>query len=160
MTTRRGAAAVVVGLALLVGDMTGCNKTAGTPVAAEKASPTTTVTSGSTSEATSEATSTLTTTAATAAAPTGPPVGTAVMKVMGGNAPVTIRYQINGGQEQTETGVSLPWAKEYPVYDKIETSVTADGGDIELICTITMDGDKLVSFKTEKRPTCSFAYWG
>jgi glycerate-2-kinase len=160
MTTRRGAVALIVGLALVVGGLTGCNRTAGTPVAAEKVSSTTTVTSGSASEATSEATSTLTTTAVTSAAPTGPPVGTAVMKVSGGTGPVTLRYQINGGQEQTETGVSLPWEKEYPVYDKVETLVTADGGDAELMCTIIMNGDKLVTFKTEKRPTCSFAYWG
>jgi hypothetical protein len=81
------------------------------------------------------------------------------MKVSSGTGPVTIRYQINGAPEQTETNVTLPWEKEYPVYDKIESSVTADGGDAELICTIIMDGN-LVSFKTEARPTCSFAYYG
>jgi hypothetical protein len=31
------------------------------------------------------------------------------MKVSGGSAPVTIRYRINGGPEQTETNVLLPW---------------------------------------------------
>jgi hypothetical protein len=78
------------------------------------------------------------------------------MKVMGGAGTVTIRYQINGGPEQTEANVTLPWEKQYPVYDKLETSVSADGGDM---CTIIMDGN-LVSFKTEPSPTCNFAYYG
>ena len=51
------------------------------------------------------------------------------------------------------------WEKQYPVYDEIQTSVTADAGDAELIGTIIMDG-KLVSFVTEPRLTCSFAYYG
>jgi hypothetical protein len=45
------------------------------------------------------------------------------------------------------------------VYNEVQSSVTADGGDAELICSIMMDG-KLLAFKTESRPTCSFAYWG
>ncbi len=98
--------------------------------------------------------------APTSAAPTGQPVGTAVMKVSGGSAPVTIRYRINGGPEQAESNVPLPWEKQYPVYNELESQVTADGGDTPLTCTIIMDGDKLVSLKSEPRPTCSFAYWG
>ncbi|WP_245845464.1 hypothetical protein [Mycobacterium arosiense] len=94
------------------------------------------------------------------AAPAGPPVGTAVMKVSGGSAPVTIRYRINGGPEQTETNVPLPWEKQYPVYNEVESQVSADGGDTPLTCTIIMDGDKLVSLKSEPRPACIFAYWG
>jgi hypothetical protein len=94
------------------------------------------------------------------ATPTAQPVGTAVMKVSGGSAPVTIRYRINGGPEQTEANVSLPWEKQYAVYNEVESQVTADGGDAALTCTITMDGDKLVSLKSEPRPTCNFAYWG
>lgn len=81
------------------------------------------------------------------------------MKVVGGATPVTIRYRINDGAEQIETNVMLPWEKEYPVYDKIESSVTAEGGDAELSCSIIMD-DNLVAFVTEPNPTCSFAYWG
>src|ERR1700728_3627939 len=98
--------------------------------------------------------------APTSVAPTGAPVGTAVMKVSGGSAPVTIRYRINGGPEQTETSVPLPWEKQYPIYNELESQVTADGGDAALSGTIIMNGDKLVSFKSEPRPTCNFAYWG
>jgi hypothetical protein len=88
----------------------------------------------------------------------GNPIGTATMRVSGAPGQVTLRYQINGGPEQTETDVTLPWEKQYPVYNQISTSVSADGGDTAVTCTITMD-DKLVSFKTEPRPTCSFAYF-
>ncbi|WP_135459621.1 hypothetical protein [Mycobacterium sp. DL99] len=95
-----------------------------------------------------------------AAEPTGAPVGSAVMKVTGGSAPVTIRYRINGGTEQTETNVTLPWEKQYSVFDKLESEVAADGGSAALTCTIMMDGDKLVSFKTEVKPVCNFSYWG
>jgi hypothetical protein len=97
---------------------------------------------------------------ATSVTPTGQPVGTATMKVSGGSAPVTIRYRINGGLEQTETNVSLPWEKQYSVYNELESQVTADGGDVALTCTIIMGGDKLVSLKSEPRPVCNFAYWG
>ncbi|WP_234009852.1 hypothetical protein [Mycobacterium colombiense] len=82
------------------------------------------------------------------------------MKVSGGSGPVTIRYRINGGPEQTGANAPLPWEKQYPVYDQLESQVTADGGDTALICTIIMDGDKVVSLKSEPRPTCNFAYWG
>jgi hypothetical protein len=75
------------------------------------------------------------------------------MQVRGAASPVTIKYQINGGPEQTETDVTLPWEKQYPVYNEIESSVTADGGG-----TIIMDG-KLLALKSEPRPTCSFAYF-
>lgn len=97
---------------------------------------------------------------ATSVSPTGQPVGTAVMKVSGGSSPVTIRYRINGGPEQTESNVPLPWEKQYPVYNEVESQVAADGGDTSLTCTIIMDGDKVVSLKSEPRPTCNFAYWG
>ncbi|MEB4209841.1 hypothetical protein [Mycobacterium sp. 94-17] len=99
-------------------------------------------------------------TAPTSVAPNGNPVGTAVMKVSGGSGPVTIRYRINGGPEQTETNVPLPWEKQYPVYNELESRVAADGGDAALICSIIMNGDKLVSFKSEPRPVCNFSYWG
>jgi len=94
-----------------------------------------------------------------ATADPGPQIGTATMRVSGATGPVTIRYQINGGPQATETGVTLPWEKQYPVYDEVSTSVTADGGDDPITCTITMDG-KLLSFTSEPRPTCSFAYYG
>jgi hypothetical protein len=94
-----------------------------------------------------------------ATADPGPQVGTATMRVSGAPGPVTLRYQINGGPQQTETGVTLPWEKQYPVYNEISTSVSADDGDTAVTCTITMDG-KLLSFQTEPRPTCSFAYYG
>jgi hypothetical protein len=77
------------------------------------------------------------------------------MKVTGPGS-ATIRYQINGGAEQVETNVALPWEKQYPVYKEIQTSVSADAGDAELICTIIMN-NLLVSFVTQPRPTCSFA---
>jgi hypothetical protein len=40
-------------------------------------------------------------------------------------AAATIRYQINGGAEQVESDVALPWEMQYLVYDEIESSVTA-----------------------------------
>ena len=92
-----------------------------------------------------------------AAQPTGPAVGTATMKVLGGSAPVTIRYRINGGPETTETSVTLPWSKDYPVYNEVSSSVSVIGG--EVTCTIMM-GSNLVSYKTETNPTCEFAYYG
>lgn len=140
-------AGLVVGAALAAG----CSTTAGTPVAES--------TSATASHAASTS-ETTTTTAAKVAEPTGVPVGKAVMKVIGGSAPVTIRYRINGGEEQTEANVTLPWEKSYDVYNEVESEVSADGGSAELTCTITMDGDKLVSYKTEAKPVCNFAYWG
>lgn len=73
-----------------------------------------------------------------------------------GSGPATIRYRINGAAEQTETVASLPWEKQYDVYEHIDSSVTAEGGTG---CTIMM-GDLLVTFVNEPNPTCSFAYWG
>ncbi|MBU8807524.1 hypothetical protein KL953_01290 [Mycolicibacterium goodii] len=142
-----GAAVGMVAVVVTVGFTgTGCAKTAtGTPVADPGAAASTTP---------SSATSTAMPSAQAA------PVGSAVMSVTGGSGTVTIRYRINGGPEQTETNVTLPWEKQYSVYDELESEVTADGGDASLICSITMDGDKLVSFKSEPRPTCNFAYWG
>jgi len=100
-----------------------------------------------------------TTTSETASAtPTGQPIGTATMKVSG-SGQATIRYQINGGAEQTESNVALPWEKQYAVYDEIQSSVTADAGDAELICSIIMDGN-LAAFESQPRPPCSFAYYG
>lgn len=125
-----------------------CGSTDGQPTAAEATG----------SSATSEPTSGPATTSERPI-PTGPPIGTATMQLRGGSGPVTLTYRINGEPEVTEANVTLPWEKEYPVYDKIETSVSADGGDTELICAIIMDGN-LVSFKTEARPTCSFAHYG
>ncbi len=134
---------VVAGIAA-----TGCTKTVAPPAATTSSS------------VTSQTTKAPPPSPSTSATPSGAPVGTAVMKVIGGSAPVTIRYRINGGPEQTETNVPLPWERQYSVYNELESQVTADGGDVPLTCTITMNGDKLVSFKTEPRPACSFAYWG
>jgi hypothetical protein len=138
-------AAVVVALAAA-----GCDTTGGKPVAADSA--------GAHSSAAATAPSAPTSSKTPAAAPTGPPVGTATMQVSGAAGQVTIKYQINGGPEQTETDVTLPWEKQYPVYNEIESSVTADAGDTVLNCSIIMDG-KLVALKSEPRPTCSFAYF-
>lgn len=140
MRRRRGFDWAGVGVVLAAAATAGCTTTTGTPVAM-----TTSVTAPE---------------SLPVAEPTGPPVGTAVMKVTGGSAPVTIRYRINGGAEQTETNVTLPWEKQYPVYDELESEVAADGGSAALTCTIMMDGDKLVSFKTEVNPVCNFSYWG
>ncbi|MFD3706109.1 hypothetical protein ACFWUP_23470 [Nocardia sp. NPDC058658] len=97
-----------------------------------------------------------TTTSVAAAKPTGTPIGTATMQVTGGAGPVTIRYSINGAPEQTETDVTLPWSKDYPVYDQVQSSVSAKGASA---CTITMKG-MLVAMKNEADPTCTFAYYG
>ncbi|MGU3503105.1 hypothetical protein [Mycobacterium sp. C31M] len=127
---------------------TACSSTDGQPIAAEPTG------SSATAQPTSRPA-----TPSEQPTPTGPQIGTATMQVRGGTGPVTLTYRINGEPEVTETNVTLPWEKQYPVYDKIETSVTADGGDTELICAIMMDGN-LVSFKTEPRPTCGFAHYG
>ncbi|MFV8048414.1 hypothetical protein [Mycobacterium sp. 48b] len=141
MRPLRGLAGITVSVVSAAVVAAGCTTTTGTPVA-------------KTADATTASES------PEAAEPTGAPVGTAVMKVLGGTAPVTIRYRINGGAEQTESDVTLPWEKQYSVYDKLESEVAADGGSAALTCTITMDGDKLVSFKTEVKPVCNFSYWG
>ncbi|CAJ1587225.1 hypothetical protein [[Mycobacterium] wendilense] len=142
----------VVALFGVVALATGCSSTAGTPVA-EKAGTATAETATSAPSTTSPSTT-------PQAAPAGDPVGTAVLAVRGSGAPVTIRYRINGGPEQTETNVVLPWEKQYDVYWELDSEVSADGGDAELICTIIFNGDQLVSFVSEPRPTCTFAYWG
>ena len=91
-------------------------------------------------------------------APTGGRVvGTAVMRVTGSAAPVTIRYRINGGPEQVETVQALPWERSFEARDQVSSSVTADGGDEILTCTIMM-GSMLVGFKVDPRPTCTFYY--
>ncbi|KMV17409.1 hypothetical protein A5731_02335 [Mycolicibacterium conceptionense] len=149
MRLLRGLAGITVGVVSAAAVVAGCTTTTGTPVA-ETADG---VASGNDSTDT-------TTESPSAAEPTGAPVGTAVMKVLGGSAPVTIRYRINGGAEQTESNVTLPWEKQYSVYEEVESEVAADGGNTELTCTITLDGDKLVSFKTEVKPVCNFSYWG
>lgn len=148
MRSLKGLAAITVSATLAVG----CGTTTGTPVAQTTAAT-------SSARYTTEPTRT-TSESPKAAEPTGTPVGTAVMKVIGGTAPVTIRYRINGGDEQTESNVTLPWEKQYSVYEELESEVAADGGSAELTCTITMDGDKLVSYKTEVNPVCNFSYWG
>lgn len=89
--------------------------------------------------------------------PTGAPVGTATMEVRGGTGPVTIRYSINGGAEQAETAETLPWTKDYPVYDRLTSYVIVEGTPV---CAIIMDGTKLVDLGTDDNATCSFAYWG
>lgn len=150
------AAAGTVAVVVTVGFAgTGCSRTAtGTPVADPAA------VTASALPTSALSTSALPTPALPASPPQSAPVGSAVMSVTGGSGPVTISYRINGGPEQTEPNVTLPWEKQYSVYDELESEVTADGGDASLICTITMDGDMLVSFKSEPRPTCNFAYWG
>lgn len=152
----RSAIGAALGVVVIAVAATACattTTTQGKPTAAESA------TGSSTTPTSPEATATTATPKTPSAAPSGPPVGTATMQVTGGAAPVNIRYQINGGPEQSETGVTLPWEKQYPVYNQVESSVTADGGDTELNCSILMDG-KLLAFRHEARPTCSFAYWG
>lgn len=152
MGSLRGVVGVTVSAVSAAVLSAGCSTTTGTPVAQTTSA---TASSWETTEPTHA-----TTESPKAAEPTGAPVGTAVMKVTGGTAAVTIRYRINGGAEQTETNVMLPWEKQYSVYDKLESEVAADAGSTSLTCTITMDGDKLVSFKTEVKPVCSFSYWG
>ncbi|GAB1813359.1 hypothetical protein [Mycobacterium sp. MUNTM1] len=147
MRARRHAIGVIIGVVA-----TGVAATACTKNTAGRAAPTSRVGSSQISASPPPSSA--------PAVPTGWPVGTATMKVSGGSAPVTIRYRINGGPEQTETNVPLPWEKQYPVYNELESQVSADGGDVALICTIIMDGDKLVSLKSEPRPVCNFAYWG
>jgi hypothetical protein len=149
----RLAVGFVLGIAVTVA-ATGCSTTKGKPTPADSSA------SPSRATATSSETSSATAAPETPApTPTGQPVGTATMQVLGGVGVATIRYQINGGPEQSETNVTLPWEKQYPVYNEVQSSVTADAGDAELTCSITMDG-KLLAFKTQSRPTCSFAYWG
>ncbi|WP_231995567.1 hypothetical protein [Mycobacterium sp. 1274756.6] len=145
MSPRHGFATALAGTALVAPLMIGCSTTSTAPA-------------GETSTPPAAASTTTTTASPAAPTPTGPPVGTATMKVVGGPAPVTIRYQINGGAEQVETGVMLPWEKQYDVYDKISSSVTAEGGTEVLACTIVMN-DLLVSYVNEPNPTCTFAYY-
>lgn len=157
MSSRRYAGAVIASVVAAGVAATGCTKSAG-PAAGTSSGVGATTSSGLAGTATSQiATSTP---PAAPVAPSGTPVGTAVMKVSGGSAPVTIRYRINGGPEQTEANVALPWERQYPVYNELESKVSADSGDTALTCTIIMDGDKVVAFKSEPRPACSFSYWG
>jgi hypothetical protein len=143
----------VLALALVAVAASGCHSTEGKPATGEPAatrSGATTTTPPIPVSATPSETA--------APTPTGQPIGTATMQVTGGSGPVTIRYQINGGAEQTEENARLPWQKQYPVYNEISSSLTADGGDTELICSIIMDG-KLAAYHSQQRPTCSFAYY-
>jgi hypothetical protein len=148
------ASRVALALALVAVTASGCHTTAGKPATAEPAATPSAVTTTTASPI--PVTTAPSETAATA--PTGQPIGTATMQVSGGTGPVTIRYQINGGAEQTEANATLPWQKQYPVYNEISSSVTADGGDTGLVCSIIMDG-KLAAFQSQSRPTCSFAYY-
>jgi hypothetical protein len=148
----RAAFGAVSSVAIIAVALVGCTTTQGRPTAM----PSTATTSLSTTA--SPQAPAATATPPPSSAPTGPPIGTATMRVSGATGPVTIRYQINGGPAQTETGVTLPWEKQYPVFNEISTSVTADAGDTEMDCTIMMDG-KLAAFQTGPRPTCSFAYF-
>ena len=93
------------------------------------------------------------------AEPSGEPVGTAVMRVEGSGT-ADIRYRINSGPEQTDNDVTLPWEKQFPVYEELENEVIADAGETILTCTIIMDGELLLAFKTEPRPNCDFMYFG
>lgn len=141
---------VLASVALSAATVSGCSSTDERP-SSESATRTTTSSAATSSERTT------TTTTSEAPTPTGTPIGTATIKVSG-TGQATISYQINGAAEEVERDVALPWELEYPVYDKVQSSVTADAGDAELTCSIIMDGN-LVSFKTEPNPTCSFAYY-
>ncbi|WP_168700788.1 hypothetical protein [Gordonia paraffinivorans] len=90
------------------------------------------------------------------ATPAGTPVGTATMEVQGSGTAV-IRYRINGGPEEVESNAALPWKKEYPVYPKIESTVSAEGPGADG-CTITLSG-LMVSFKAEANPTCGYSHY-
>lgn len=158
MSSRRYAGAVIVSVVAAGVAATGCTKSGGP--AAGTSSGVGATTSSSLAGTTTSPIATSAPPATAPVAPSGAPVGTAVMKVSCGSAPVTIRYRINGGPEETEANVALPWEKQYPVYNELESKVSADGGDTALTCTIIMDGDKVVAFKSEPRPACSFAYWG
>ncbi|MFI5717492.1 hypothetical protein [Nocardia sp. NPDC051750] len=98
-----------------------------------------------------------TTTSTESPEPSGDPVGTATLEVRGGTVPVTIRYSINGAAEQVETVDTLPWTKEYPVYEQVTSYVSVKGTSI---CAIVMDDHRLVDIGTDDNATCSFAYWG
>lgn len=118
-------------------------------------------TTGEATETTTPATTTTSvepTTSTGFPTPAGAPVGTATMEVTGGTGPATIRYSINGAAEQVETDVTLPWTKDYPVYDRVSSYVSAEGA--ASMCTIILDGTKLMDFQSEADPTCSFAHWG
>jgi hypothetical protein len=143
----------VSSVAIFAVAVVGCTTTHGRPTAMPS-----TATTSLTTTAIPQAPAAPATAPPSSSVPTGPPIGTATMRVSGATGPVTIRYQINGGPAQTETAVTLPWEKQYPVFNEIQTSVTADAGDTELDCTIIMDG-KLAAFQTGPRPTCSFAYF-
>jgi hypothetical protein len=101
MRTYRYAVGVIVSVVSAGVAATGCAKSTGPAAHTTRTS--------ATSQTTTSASAAPTSGTPTPAAPTGEPVGTAVMKVSGGSAPVTIRYRINGGPEQTETNVLLPW---------------------------------------------------
>jgi hypothetical protein len=141
----RSAFGVVLAITVIAVAGTGCAGRADKPASTESAVTRSEVASATASETAS-------------ATPTGQPIGTATMKVSGAGQ-ATIRYQINDGAEQTESNVALPWEKQYPVYNEIQSSVNADAGDAELLCSIVMDG-KLAAFESQPRPTCSFAYYG
>ncbi|NMD54855.1 hypothetical protein FK530_08795 [Tsukamurella conjunctivitidis] len=84
-------------------------------------------------------------------------MGSAVMRVTGSAAPVTIRYRINGGPEQVETAATLPWERTFEARDQVSSSVSADAGAEILTCTIMM-GSLLISFKVDPTPSCTFYY--
>ena len=94
----------------------------------------------------------------TQATPAAKRVGDAVMRVVG-DGRATIRWRINGGDEQVETNVALPWEKQYPVYERVSSEVTADAGDTVLGCFIIFRGDMLVAYRNDPQPRCEFAYW-
>jgi hypothetical protein len=153
--TLRGAAGGVVAVAVLTAAAAGCADTEGIPTAESEATRSAPATTRTTT--TTTATTATTTAGAASPAPTGPPLGTATMKVTGADR-ATIRYRINGAAEQVLPDVALPWEMPYPVFDKVQSSFSADGGDTALTCSIIMDG-MLAAFTTEPRPTCSFAYY-
>jgi hypothetical protein len=140
----RSAFGVVLAFTIIAVAATGCAGNDDKPTSTESA---VTRSEGATATASSQSPAATTMSETASATPTGQPIGNATMKVSGAGQ-ATIRYQINGGVEQTESNVALPWEKQYPVYNEIQSSVTADAGDAELICSIIMDG-KLAAFQTE-----------
>src|ERR1700739_3891424 len=93
----RSAVGVVLAVIVVALAAAGCNTTAANPVVADSATA-----HSSAAATTAQGPSAPTSSSAPAGAPTGPPAGAATMQVRGATSPVTIKYQINGGAEQTD----------------------------------------------------------
>ncbi|MFT3714469.1 MAG: hypothetical protein QM774_00580 [Gordonia sp. (in: high G+C Gram-positive bacteria)] len=84
--------------------------------------------------------------------------GAAKLQVQG-TGTATIHYTVNGGDEQTEENVTLPWEKEYGAVDELTSTVKGDGAGVTG-CSITFGGDKLVAMENDPAKECTFAYFG